>query len=354
MVNSKSQMDAELQRRIMRLKGKLRHFKTEAARLNAGYAGYREAFDNAGAGIAQVDVSGKLLEANARFCEMINISKSDVPTIKFTDITYPDDLVRNLEQLERLLRGEISGYRLEKRYVRTDGKVFWADLSVSAIRDPNGRPLRLVSIITDITRQRMEKEHLVLLMGEASHRTKNLLCVIRSIIRYSAIDATSVGELETLLLDRVTALGAVQDALLITANKRAHIRDLVQSQLAAFIDPNSTQIVFEGPDLAFSPAASRAIGMALHELATNSCKYGALASPAGRIAMSWSTDYSRQVFHMTWQESGGPRVAAPKHRGFGQRVIVELVEASTGGRVDLDFDPAGVRWSLAAPLTVLG
>lgn len=70
--------------------------------------------------------------------------------------------------------------------------------------------------------------------------------------------------------------------------------------------------------------------------------------------MSWSTDYSRQVFHMTWQESGGPRVAAPKHRGFGQRVIVELVEGSTGGRVDLDFDPAGVRWSLVAPLTVLG
>lgn len=350
MVNRKSQTDTDLLRRIVRLEHELRHVKKTTSALKAGY---REAFDNAGAGIAHVDVSGQFLDANARFCEMINISRSDIQTIKFTDVTYPDDLLENIEQLERLLNGEIAGYRLEKRYVRTDGKVFWADLNVSAVRDRDGRPLRLVSIITDITQQKVEKEHLVLLMGEASHRTKNLICVVRSIIRHSANDAVSVNDLENVLLDRIAGLAAAQDALLAAANKRADIRDLVGSQLAVFIDPNSRQIVFDGPDLSFSPVVTRAVGMALHELATNSCKYGALSSAAGQIVINWTADYSQQAFHMSWQESGGPRVAAPTHRGFGQRVMVDLVETSTGGNVDLDFDPAGARWSLVAPLTVL-
>lgn len=317
-------------------------------------AGYRETFEYAGVGIAHVTPAGRFLEANTRFCEMLGITPAALETLRFQDITYRDDLDQNLSMLERLTRGEIPGYRMQKRYVRANGELFWADLTVSAVRDENGRPLKLISIVNDITRQKADEERLKFLMGELSHRTKNLISVIQVIVNQAFAGAASLEQARAAIFDRLSAIAASQDALVAHQDRKADLSELVAFQLAVFLPRDDPRIVAEGPRVSLGAAAARAIGMALHELATNACKYGALSTTSGRVEIRWSIDAAEpNHFRMTWRERGGPEVRPPERRGFGRLIIEHMVATTTGGSVRLAFDPAGLAWSLEAPASVV-
>lgn len=314
--------------------------------------GYKETFDYAGVGIAQVGLDGRFIDLNSRFCEMMGRSKDELLHLTFQDLTYPDDLDANLDLLRALLAGEIPSYRMEKRYVDANGKVFWADLTVSPHRDASGKPLTLISIIADITRQKEAQERLRFLMNELSHRTKNLASVVQAIVNQTAASAQSVGDFRAALNARLAGIAASEDLTAYQQNHSSDLFDLIRRQLEVFLTRDDSRITMEGPDLTVSADASRGIGMALHELITNALKHGALSSASGRVRIAWRIDREAAppTLTLSWLERGGPAVMPPSRTGFGRRVIESMVATSTHGKVDMRFDPEGVSWSLVAPL----
>lgn len=317
-------------------------------------AGYRDTFEFAGVGIAHLTPAGRFLEANARFCEMMGRNRAALAKLKFQDITFHDDLDPNLVMLRRLIDGEIPEYRMQKRYVRSNGELFWADLTVSAVRNAAGKPYKLISIVNDITRQKANEERLKYLTGELSHRTKNLISVIQAIVNQAFAASSSVEEIHAALLDRLAGMAASQDALVSHQGRNASVRDLVAFQFAVFLPRHDPRVQAEGPEIVLGAGATRAIGMALHELATNACKYGALSTASGRVAVRWTVDPAKpDLFRISWVEREGPEVHPPERRGFGRLIIEQMVAASTGGTVRMIFGRDGVEWFLEAPLAAV-
>jgi two-component sensor histidine kinase len=207
---------------------------------------------------------------------------------------------------------------------------------------------RYFGICFDVTERKLEEKNR-LLSQEVRHRAKNMLSVVLAIARQTAfgsIPSASVEKLE----QRIAGLVASLD--LLTNGKEQSLSALIQAQLVSFTDSFADQVTFEGPGLTMHSAAVQALGMALHELATNSVKYGALSRSGGRISIQWDIrdDSHGKQFHMLWSEHGGPEIEAPTSRGFGYTVMVSAVEASAGGKVQLRYPSSGLVWELIAPL----
>jgi two-component sensor histidine kinase len=147
--------------------------------------------------------------------------------------------------------------------------------------------------------------------------------------------------------ERIEALAANQDLLVRNKWQGIDVENLARAQLAHFADLIGPRITVEGPTLHLNAAAAQAIGLALHELATNAGKYGALSTDAGRVDIGWGTE--GDTFTMSWAERQGPPVSAPQRRGFGSTVMETIAKRSVGGAVDLDYAPLGVIWRLTCP-----
>jgi two-component sensor histidine kinase len=203
----------------------------------------------------------------------------------------------------------------------------------------------LIGTAQDITerKEREEKEHL--LMREINHRAKNMLSVVDAIAHQTA--ARNPEDFIDRFSERIQALSANQDLLVRNEWNGVGIAELVRAQLAHFSDLIGSRITVHGPALRLKAASAQATGLALHELATNAGKYGALSNDTGRVAVLWQTE--GDVFYMSWTERGGPPVSAPKRRGFGTIVMDDMAARSVAGKVDLDYAPAGVTWRLTCP-----
>jgi two-component sensor histidine kinase len=147
--------------------------------------------------------------------------------------------------------------------------------------------------------------------------------------------------------ERIQALAANQDLLIRNEWRGVEIEDLVRAQLAHFTDLMGSRIVVQGPKLLLRGAAAQAIGLALHELATNAGKYGALSTDIGRVDICWGSD--GDTLTMGWTERDGPPVSAPERRGFGTIVMKAMTERSLDGQVQLNYAPSGLIWRLACP-----
>lgn len=209
---------------------------------------------------------------------------------------------------------------------------------------------RVAVLFNDITGRKSLEEQNRMLMLEAHHRSKNMLGLVQAIARQTA--SSGADDFIVRFIERVQALSAAQDLLFRNSWKTAPLADLVQSQLAHFADLVGERIEIAGPSLSLTPEATRALGMALHELATNAAKYGALSNATGCVAITWVLEPGAsavRTFTLSWQESGGPPVVMPERSGFGSRLTTGMVEASTGGQVWVDFAPAGLSWRLSCP-----
>lgn len=191
-----------------------------------------------------------------------------------------------------------------------------------------------------------------LYMREISHRSKNLLAVVQSISRQTQKSAPDLKTFALRFDSRLQSLARSHDLLVDRNWGGVPIRELVEAQLDSFIDPGDDRIDFNGPAIDLSPAASQHIGLAIHELATNASKYGALSVPEGRVSISWGEHSScdgTQSFRLKWAESGGPSVVAPSRKGFGRFVIETAVARGVLGRAKIDWSSSGLVWTLEAP-----
>lgn len=242
----------------------------------------------------------------------------------------------------------------EYRIVRPDGAMVWVSGRGRVLkRGPGGKAQLLVSVMADITERKATELHVKFLMREMSHRSKNLLAVIQSVARQTASRSDSLADFLARFSQRLESLAASHDLLTSNDWKGVPLGDLVRQQLAPFIGRDSGRITVSGPDLELTSDAAQTLGLAIHELATNAIKHGALSRPSGRISLTWQLSQeaggSRRV-DLRWVEQGGPEVTPPTRRGFGHVVLERMTASALEGAVDIDFAPAGLVWSLSFPL----
>jgi len=305
-------------------------------------------FENAAVGMADVSADGVWLRVNQKLCAILGYSPEELLGKSFTAITHPEDLPDNLSHLANMRADGIETFAMEKRYIRKDGSLVWTNLTVGKVRKPDGAFDHFLSIVEDITERKQGEARIRLLMGEVNHRANNLLAVVQSIAQQTA-DAGDIKTYVAELRDRIQGLAASQRLLVDNEWRGADLRALAQAQLAMFANLLGGRILLEGPSLQLNAAATQGIGMALHELATNAAKYGALSNGQGVVVIRWSVE--GDDFRMDWRESGGPPVQSPRRRGFGQFVIGRMAEASVDGKAAIDYAPAGVHWTLHGSMT---
>lgn len=315
---------------------------------------FRLTFECAAVGIAHVGLDGRFLMVNEALSSLLGYSRQEFARLTFQDITVPEDLAEDLRQVDRLLSGEAARYEMEKRYVRADGTIVWACLAVALKRGGDGAPLYFISVISDISQRKDAEEKLDLAMREMNHRAKNSFTVIQSLIGLTRRSAATVDEFAKALEERITGLSISHDLLMESPRDVASLEALVRRQLRAFVAEDDTRVNIWGPGLELGPESTRTLGLALHELATNACKYGALSTPAGRLDIRWRcVDLSSAdtPIVVEWREQGGPPVQAPGRSGFGTRVMRDMVAHSLGAEVVIDFMPAGLVWTATAPIS---
>jgi two-component sensor histidine kinase len=201
-----------------------------------------------------------------------------------------------------------------------------------------------------VARANAAAEHERIIAREFEHRMRNTLTLVQGISRRTFTPSRPLEAARTDFEARLQALSAAHAALLDANGDGAELREIASRILAPFGHvPGEQRIVIEGPHVMLEPDAATAIALALHELATNAVKYGALSAPGGKVLVEWRLDQGREL-RLAWRESGGPRVVAPESRGFGSQLIEGNLAQALGGAANLQFAPDGLRAEIAARL----
>ena len=200
---------------------------------------------------------------------------------------------------------------------------------------------------SELARRELREDHIVALMRVLAHRSKNLLAVVEAIARQSADDRTSATEYAARLSARVQALAQTHDLIADEDWQGVTMTDLASGQVDTHTGDRHTLL---GPPVVLTPVAAENIGLALHELATNAVRHGALSMPAGRIWWTWNlSEGNTPLLRMFWREEHGPPVTLPTRQGFGTLVLTRIAPAAMDGTAQLSFDPDGVRYWLEVP-----
>jgi PAS domain S-box-containing protein len=321
--------------------------------LQANKARLQFVLDAARLGWGQYDPLHGTVQWDTRSKEMFEVAEDETDIEEFTKRVHPNDVERVWAAIEAALDPiDPKPYAIEFRHLRADGEVRWVEahgLTHFAGALHERRAVMMVGTAQDITerkqreeerKEREEREHL--LMREINHRAKNMLSLVQAIARQTA--AREPEDFIDRFTERIQALSANQNLLIRHEWKGVDVKDLVRAQLAHFADLVGSRITIQGPRLRLNAAAAQAIGLTLHELATNAGKYGALSTDMGRVDTCWGTD--GDTFTMSWSERDGPSVSAPKRRGFGTMVIEGMTKQSVDGAVELDYAPSGLTWRL--------
>jgi two-component sensor histidine kinase/DNA-binding response OmpR family regulator len=236
-------------------------------------------------------------------------------------------------------------YQAEFRIRGSDSEVRWFFGSAAITRDAEGRPIRLSGVSVDITERKRAEDRQLLLAREVDHRAKNTLAVVLSVLRLTK--ARTTPEFVKIVEGRIHALAATHNLLSQTRWVGADLRRIVEEELAAYRTDHRERVVTAGPSAMLLPATAQALALALHELATNAAKYGALSVEDGQLQLKWAIGQDGLV--LDWVETGGPLVAPPQSLGFGLTIVRSSIEAQFHGGVDFDWTPGGLRCRLSIP-----
>jgi two-component sensor histidine kinase/CheY-like chemotaxis protein len=261
-------------------------------------------------------------------------------------LIHPEDWISLVE----VGRGMSQGARTQQtefRVVRPNGEIRWCIGTAAASVDEAGNVVRINGVTIDITDRKEADERQVLLAREVDHRARNALAVIQSIIRLTR--AKSVDDYVQAIEGRIKALARAHTLLSDSRWRGADLATLVGEELAPYRAGDKIQC--GGPDISLQPATAQGLALALHELATNAAKHGALSSPDGKVSLEWELGADALTLH--WVENSGPPVAEPSSRSFGLKVIAASIEQQLGGKAIFEWNRAGLRCLFAIPRTEL-
>ncbi len=264
------------------------------------------------------------------------------------DHVVTHDRLRVATALRKFLSGSEPSGKIDYLVLGDDHVERCIETVWSVEYEADGKPLRAFATNLDISERKRAEEKTQLLMGEVNHRAKNLLAVVQAVAQQTAKHDDPTTFVER-LSERISGLAASHDLLVKNQWEGVDMADLATSQLAHFQDLIGTRVQLDGRPARLTPSAAQGIGMALHELATNAGKYGALSNGAGQVQLSWHIATAiKPTLFISWSETGGPNVVAPKRKGFGQMVIGRMVEAAVDGTASIDYQETGICWTLRA------
>jgi PAS domain S-box-containing protein len=267
-----------------------------------------------------------------------------VTTASVQALLHPDDVDQLRKAIAQFGRGRRS-YEAEFRVNRPDGETRWCVGSAAATVDKAGRVVRVSGVTIDITERKRAEERQTLLAREVDHRAKNALALAQSIVRLTR--GEDVKAYMQAVEGRISALARVHTILSLSSWQGAEIGKLVDEELAPYA--TSDQISFRGTDIQLQPATAQTLALALHELVTNSAKYGALSTLSGRLSLQWGIN--GDFLQIVWEEKDGPAVEKPASRGFGTRSVIASIESQLGGQAEFDWRSEGLICRLSVPLT---
>ena len=262
---------------------------------------------------------------------------------------HPDDAGAFAQHLDRVLRQPLgAGSTCEVRLRDSAGTWRWFLLSDTAASGSGGEPGWIAGSATEISRQKQSERLAALTVGEMRHRTKNLAAIFDAIGRQSVKgEAQAVQEFFERFMGRIRAVLGAGSIVLASDNRAADLKRIVDAALTPFRDVGRNEnIEIAGPDVSVSELTAGGLSLAVHELATNALKYGALSVPDGKVRVHWTLQAmpdGSATLALVWQESGGPPVAGPKQEGFGTKVIRSAVRHEMNGETRLAYARDGLR-----------
>ncbi len=253
-------------------------------------------------------------------------------------IVIPEDRQSEEHQILSGIRGgqRIDHFETVRR--RKNGTLIFVSLTVSPVKDADGKIVGASKIARDVTEQKRAQDQITALARETEHRSKNVLANVQAIVAVSQSDTTD--GLKRAIEGRIRALANVHSLFVETRWRGANLQTIAKNELAPYSETDESRIRIYGPPLLLSPDIAQAIAMTLHELATNAAKYGALSVAHGQIDLKWSREGDRRLT-LRWMEIGGPPVHKPTRRGFGGRIIEQMI-TQLNGTVAFDWRSDGL------------
>jgi two-component system CheB/CheR fusion protein len=310
----------------------------------AGEERLKNLIDGVLAFVGVLSVDGILLEANETANAAAGGEREQVIGRPFWDCFWWDVDQATKDQLKQAVATAASGERI--RYdvqIQVVGdQRLWIDFQIAPVLNAAGEVVELIPSGVDISERKAADSHRELLIRELSHRVKNTLATIQSIAGQSVRAAETIDGFRSSFNARLRAIAASHDLLVRFDHDVVPVKALLQGQVLQYA-ADDKQLVVEGKNIHLPGDVAHALGLVLHELATNAAKYGALSSETGTVTVSWhvAVDEGKKRLFMSWCERGGPEVKLPTRKGFGSRLI-ERSLAPKGDTAVIDYDPKGL------------
>jgi PAS domain S-box-containing protein len=285
--------------------------------------------------IVSKDLDGIIANWNKGAEQIFGYTSEEAIGQPITILIPADRQSEEREILTRIRRGErIDHYETVRR--RKDGSLVVVSLTVSPVRNAEGQIIGASKIARDITEQKRSQEQIATLAREAEYRSKNLLATVQATVRLSQSETPD--GLKRAIEGRIQSLANVHSLFVQTRWIGADLSTIATQELAPYSEKNRVRI--DGPPVVLEPDVAQTIAITLHELATNAAKYGALAVPDGQVELKWLHDADGRL-HLRWTESSGPKVREPAHKGFGGRIIDQMI-AQRSGKTHFDWRADGL------------
>ena len=261
-----------------------------------------------------------------------------------------DDLAKYDAVLNQAVAEGQREHHVEYRIVRSGDEIRWIEARAFVIYDRDQRAERVVGINIDVTERKRAEEQKSLLIAELDHRVKNVLANVAVVAKRTSERSGSMDDFIDALEHRLQSMGEAHALLSRSRWQGVSLADLIAQVLAPYVGTGNT--VVEGPYVDLTAAATQALAMVLHELATNAAKYGALSTPQGQVSVRWdvpSNEVKPSSLTLEWNERGGPDVTLPAQTGYGTSVIRNLIPYELGGTVDHTLSPNGAFCTITIP-----
>ena len=300
--------------------------------------------------IVSKDLDGVVATWNRGAERIFGYTAAEMIGKPITTLIPPDRHHEEVKILERLRRGEhIDHYETVRQ--RKDGSLVDISLTISPVMDTAGKVVGASKIARDISERKQAQARQELLTHEIQHRTKNLFAVVLAIVSRSFAGKLTVKDAEAAVVARLRSLAQTHDLLIDRDWQGADLAEVVRSE----VSPYGDRVHVNGPHLILTAKAAQNFALAVHELATNAAKYGALSNATGRVQISWSSMVSNgsNLFTFRWHELGGPPVLPPTQKGFGSAVLEQVMADHFEVSPRIDFAAAGISYELSGPLDAL-
>ncbi|WP_031550620.1 PAS domain S-box protein [Parvularcula oceani] len=295
------------------------------------------------------DIQADTMRTDARFARMFGIDKGrageGMPLASFLAAIHEEDRPRVEAAIAEAVE---SGEEFEEEYRVTtaDGEEAWLLARGKCFRDADGGPDRFPGVAVDITTQRAHLARLQLLADELNHRVKNTLQTVQAIAVHSLRGRDGDASRHDDFVARIQALSALHNLLTESQWEKTDLESVLEMALAPYRQDEERgggdRFACEGPFVPLTPQRSQVFSMALHELATNAAKYGALLVRTGSVSVRWSFDADTRELRLVWRESGGPEVARPEREGFGTLMLTRILARDIQGAIKIEYPPEGV------------